>query len=431
MKRKTIKKTVVVALSMVMMIGVIPAVSKPLEVQAATNTVPTAAYWTDVNGLKSYSMASSGTTIGKIKFGLNDSETRLWAIAGNDTSDITGNSLAVLSTSKFVNSDNGSRSYSKSNFVTDMNTYLDTSYFSLGEMNKMKAVTVKTNEPDGNGGYEEAVLSDKKLYLPNSKDENSDGETTIYVGANNDIAIDMINNVSSANGFLMDYFWLRSPSADNQFSVCIAQCGDGVSIETIDMPYGSYVPAFNLDLSSVLFASAANAASSSNEGDLTSTMSANTYTVRYASSGSECAVVNSDETSVKISGASDGMYLVVQNSEGAYAADASSHSDITANDISINGTTLDNFKNCKIWLESTDSDRITTAKEASVLESTAKETTTVATLTTGTAASETTTSPKTGEETLCLWQIILAGVAGSILIYMKRKSEKRRKIWEE
>lgn len=55
---------------------------------------------------------------------------------------------------------------------------------------------------------------------------------------------------------------------------------------------------------------------------------------------------------------------MVQNSDGVYIADASSDPTINASSIIINGTALTDFDNCKVWLESTDSDRITTAKMA-------------------------------------------------------------------
>ncbi len=56
---------------------------------------------------------------------------------------------------------------------------------------------------------------------------------------------------------------------------------------------------------------------------------------------------------------------MIQNADGVYAlaTDADSKT-VDAGEISINGTALDNFNNCKVWLESTDAGRITTAKIA-------------------------------------------------------------------
>lgn len=58
-------------------------------------------------------------------------------------------------------------------------------------------------------------------------------------------------------------------------------------------------------MSSVIFASAAEAASSSYTGyKANSEMTANTYTLRYESSGSEEAVISLDETEVQVTNAS-------------------------------------------------------------------------------------------------------------------------------
>ncbi len=132
------------------------------------------------------------------------------------------------------------------------------------------------------------------------------------------------------------------------------------------------MPAFNLNLSSVIFASAASAASSSYIGDkANSTMTANTYTLRYAPTSDSWnnigAVISPDKKSIQVSGASSGMYLMVQNSDGVYIADASLNPEINldTDNITIGGKTLTDFNNCRVWLESTDaSNRITTAKLA-------------------------------------------------------------------
>ena len=64
--------------------------------------------------------------------------------------------------------------------------------------------------------------------------------------------------------------------------------------------------------------------------------------------------------SAYVSNVTNGMYLVVQNRAGAYAkALTSGTTSVSANDI----TGIDDFENCKVWLEST-TNRITTAKMA-------------------------------------------------------------------
>ena len=360
--KKRFKRLGAAALSLAMILGLMPGITKPITVQAANNP-PTDGYWTDATGLKSFGMSSTATTIGRIKFGANNRE---WYIAGVDkmgTTDTADDTLALLSTTEFGTAAYGSyANYSASNFVNKLNSedgnYLSTSYFSASELDKMQAVSVSTNEPNGEGGNTAVSVTDKKLYLPNSEDQSSYGANTIYVGSGNDIGI-------ALSKLIGNYFWLRSPFFADCNIALVASPGGIVYFYYVDFNFVSVVPAFNLNLSSVIFASAAPAASSSYNGDkANSTLTANTYTVRYASTGSETAEISADKKSLQVSDASSGMYLMVQNSDGVYAVDASSNSLVSASSITIGNKQLTDFENCRVWLESTDSERITTAKLA-------------------------------------------------------------------
>ena len=338
-----------------------------ITVSYSYKTAPKAvsnAYFATVDDLKDcYNI--NGGTIGVIKFGLNGNDARLWAICGAD-----GSNLALLSTSEFARAAYGSTSkYSESDFVKNINTYLGKTYFSAGETSKMADVTVKTNEPNGKGGNEEKTVTNK-LYLPNSKDQKSQSQTTIYVGSSNDIAIDVtkLDDVGLGN-----VFWLRSPIYDNSSRALVAYPGYSVLDIQRSVNYSdvSVVPAFNLNLSDVSFASAAEAATSSYTGykanDTDNTMTANTYTLRYASAGTEEVLISPNGTKIEVTGA-DGKYLMVQNSTGVYVlAIDDNDKTVNASDIVMGSDASDklaNFNNCKVWLESTDADRITTAKMA-------------------------------------------------------------------
>ncbi len=369
MKKKWLKKGSAVLLTAAMVLSLFSGMKGTLRtVQAAGNGAPASGYWTDAAGLKGFSLSSSSTEIGKIRFGLNGSDARLWAICGAD-----GDNLALLSTSEFTRATYGSTSeYSNSDFVNnlkaDSNGYLSTTYFSTGERSKMADVTVSTNEPDTiNGGNQSVSVTSKKLYLPNSYDQNTTG-TTIYVGSSNDIAID-VTKLKDENGFQTNYFWLRSPYHARSNNALVAYPSNFVSGYLVGDGRVSVVPALNLNLSSDIFASAADAASSSYSGyKANSDMTENTYTLRYAyTDGTDSAVINPSGTQVKVTGAS-GKYLMVQNSTGVYAyAITSTDQTVSASDIqmgSLESDKLENFNNCKVWIESTDADRITTAKMA-------------------------------------------------------------------
>lgn len=416
-KKNLIKKGLAIVLSAAMVLGIMPGIDGNLNtVQAAEGTAPSSEYWTDAEGLKNFGI-SEGKTIGKIKFGAGG---RLWAICGVD-----GSNLALLSTSAFEDAVYGNTSkYSKSNFVTKLTTnsgdYLSTSYFSSTELGKMADVTVSTNEPNtSSGGIHSVLVENKKLYLPNSQDQKSFGQTTIYVGSSNDIAIDVkkLNDVG-----LGSLFWLRSPRDVRSFSALVAGPGGVVCSSRVDFT-SAVVPAFNLNLSDVSFASAAEAASSSYTGfkanDTDNTMTANTYTLRYASAGSEEAVISLNGTKIEVTGA-NGKYLMVQNSTGVYAMAIDSDSKtVNASDITM-GSALDNFNNCKVWIESTDADRITTAKMATKAATPSTYKVTVTTDGNGTAIANITTaasgtkvtltaSPKDGYQ-FKEWQVLEGGV---------------------
>lgn len=83
MKKKWLKKGSAVLLAAAMVLSVFPGMKGTLAtVQAATeNTEPASEYWTDAEGLKNFGISST-KTIGKIRFGLNGSDARLWAICG-------------------------------------------------------------------------------------------------------------------------------------------------------------------------------------------------------------------------------------------------------------------------------------------------------------------------------------------------------------
>ena len=142
-----------------------------------------------------------------------------------------------------------------------------------------------------------------------------------YIGSSNNIAIG-VAKLTNSNGFQINRFWLRSPYyyAYGNFAL-VAIPGDLVYDNKVSNSDISVVPAFDLNLSDASFASAAEAASSSYRGfkanDKDNIMTANTYTLRYESSGSEEAVISPDETEVQVTNA-NGKYLMVQNNNGVY-----------------------------------------------------------------------------------------------------------------
>lgn len=106
------------------------------------------------------------------------------------------------------------------------------------------------------------------------------------------------------------------------------------------------MPAFELNLSNVSFASAASAASS--DGQLSEN---DAFTLRYKANNLGSALVSYDKSKVTLTNVPENTYLVVQNSSGAWAKKITNETEVSASDMS-----LENFANCKVWLETTDSD---------------------------------------------------------------------------
>ncbi|MDD3414262.1 MAG: hypothetical protein PHY47_09700 [Lachnospiraceae bacterium] len=348
MKHKKLKQAAALFMSVVIMATVIPNMpGSNVEVQAAT--LSNTQFASSDELLSKYSLYGDGEgTIARIKFGSSD---RKWLIAGSygvwNPDDKT---LALLSTSYFCScAYESSSSYSNSTIAKTLfpNYLSGTAYFSETEKSYMKDTTVSSSDVDG-----KLSTFTAKLYLADAKEKNS---FTFYVGSDNQFPI-LLSDLSFTNGFVegMGYFWLRSME-NGPCAYVVSRYFMDTSIQTKPVNYElGVLPAFDLDLSAVSFASAANAATS--DGALTID---NAFTLRYESGLLGSATINPSGTSIAVSDAPAGTYLVVQNSDGAWAKSVSGTKTMNASEVTINGSALSSLTGCRVWLESTDADRIT------------------------------------------------------------------------
>ena len=382
MKKKWLKRSSAILLSLTMALSLFPGMKGTVPtVLAAGNKTPKSAYWTNVSGLKNFSLDETRDTEGRIIFGQNGSgAAQQWKIAGTD-SRIDGDNIILFAASRLgisaFEDDDTNKSYDlnwnctypdgttvsevypnhygASDLRTVLNGYMSgNSYFSASEKTKMNQTTIYTDDQKNGTTYS---VTDT-LYAPYGVDNGK----YVTVGTNTSDSLNdgvMINNSKFGNGV----FWLRSPNYERDYGIAAVRGGVGVR-RVGDSVY--VVPAFDLNLSDVSFASAAEAATSTGY-KANSYMTANTYTLRYESSGNEEAVISQDGTKIEVKGA-NGKYLMVQNNNGVYAMKIDSNNQtINASDIQMGSAESDklaNFNNCKVWLESTDEDRITTAKMA-------------------------------------------------------------------
>lgn len=349
MKQRNLKKKVGSLLLAVAMIATsFPAFSH--EVYAAE--LPDSTQFATVEQLKSFNTNDQdGKNPAKVYFGNNNQQ---WWIAGSQQENgLTLFAASPLATNVQFNSSTSDGTYDGK--TVNLNHYgasplrstlrgLEKSYFIGTEQGLMNNTTIHTNDTKNSSVYS----TNDKLYLAYGDYRD---DQYITVGANSQ---DSLNNGLRVD---MDYwgnslFWLRVPSVSNSYGALVAEPGHYVNYSNVGGAY-ALVPAFELNLSSVLFASAAPAASSDGNLTLADTDGNGAFTLRYDantySKNLGSALVSYDKSKVTLINVPSNTYLIVQNSSGAKAKQITNETEVSASKMG-----LDNFANCKVWLETTD-----------------------------------------------------------------------------
>ena len=381
------KKGMAFVLSLAMVAGLVPAMSGGANtVQAATGsgTEPSVtAYATKGQLMTAFNPDSNGdaTTIGKLVFGKNSSSVaQEWYILGRDTG-VSGDNTIIFAASPiarkqaFEDDDSNKKTFASSFGVYETNPSdvyqnhygasdlrvalknmaTNTSYFTTAEQGLMNPTTVTTNDILNSTIY---TTTDKLYAL--TADGAGFPYTTIKVGSDN-------NTVLAESSYWRsgELFWLRSPSdLDSSDNIAwVAYPGKYV--------YGSIVstkfavqPASNLNLSSVLFASAATAASS-DKAEARTIADGTAMTLRLDGTGKDIgtATYNTTTGDIKaVKGAtSQTVALVVQGNDGTnnwyYSKKITGTDVVNVSDIVAESNTPASIdlSACKIWLEATDS----------------------------------------------------------------------------
>ena len=381
------KKGMAFVLSLAMVAGLVPAMSGGANtVQAATGsgTEPSVtAYATKDQLMTAFNPDSNGdaTTIGKLVFGKNSSSVaQEWYILGRDTG-VSGDNTIIFAASPiarkqaFEDDDSNKKTFASSFGVYETNPSdvyqnhygasdlrvalknmaTNTSYFTTAEQGLMNPTTVTTNDILNSTIY---TTTDKLYAL--TADGAGFPYTTIKVGSDN-------NTVLAESSYWRsgELFWLRSPSdLDSSDNIAwVAYPGKYV--------YGSIVstkfavqPASNLNLSSVLFASAATAASS-DKAEARTIADDTAMTLRLDGTGKDIgtATYNTTTGDIKaVKGAtSQTVALVVQGNDGTnnwyYSKKITGTDVVNVSDIVAESNTPASIdlSACKIWLEATDS----------------------------------------------------------------------------
>ena len=217
----------------------------------------------------------------------------------------------------------------------------------------MNATTVTTNDTKNGVTY---TTTDKLYAL--AADGYGSSHTTIKAGSGDSTVLAM--NIYWSNG---SRFWLRSPYGYGDGGALFASPGvyvDGRIVSSAN----AVQPASNLNLSSVLFASAAEAASS-NPAESGTIALDKAMTLRLDGTGKDIGTVTYNATTGDIEvargGTSQPVSLVVQGNDGTqdwfYSKQITGTETINASDIksALRMTSDIDLSACKIWLETTDS----------------------------------------------------------------------------
>ena len=355
------------------------AVNAEKEIEKINTT-----YVTKEQLMNSFKPYSNGTAVnyGKLVFGKKSDGTTAqeWYILGKDTGVSGDNTIIVaaspIATGQKFNSDISNKNdenlwsdcvYSEAT-ITEVyaNHYgaselrdtlqgmaTNTSYFTSAEQGLMNATTVTTKDTKNSSV---TYTTTDKLYALQG---DYDNDQYLWAGTDDSTVLAMSSYLR--NG---EWFWLRSPyGGSGDFALC-ADRGYYVILGRVDIDSGSPVqPASNLDLSSVLFASAATAASSDTKSEKITDSAA--MTLRLDGTGKDIGTVTYNTTTGDIKvvkgTTSQTVALVVQGNDGTndwyYSKQITGTETINASDIksALSLTSDIDLSACKIWLETTDS----------------------------------------------------------------------------
>ena len=385
--RERFKKGTAVALTAALLAGLVPALpGATVSVKAADGTTksPSVSTYATKDQLMddTFKPNSKGTaeTVGKLVFGKNsDGNPQEWYILGADSGVSGGKDNTIIfatspiATKQVFENDSSNNKTFDSSFgvyasnptevypnhygasdlrvaLKSMANGLNENYFTTAEQNLMNATTVTTKDRLNGATY----TTTDKLY---ALQEDFYDRQKLLAGTSDSTVLARYRYWSSGG----DEFWLRTAYVSKEWQAVLAipyQSVDQNSVSTKQ----AVQPASNLNLSSVLFASAATAASSGTEsGSITADMS---MTLRLDGTGKDIGTVTYNTTTgdIKVVKGSTAqtVSLVVQGNDGTddwyYSKKIDTSETVNASAIksALSFSSDINLSDCKIWLETTD-----------------------------------------------------------------------------
>ncbi len=390
--KKKFRKGTAILLACTMMVGSVAVMpGSVISVKAASGNEPSVSAYATKTELMDDTFAPKydehgqvNGNIGKLVFGRNGSGTaQEWYILGSDEG-VSGDNTVIFATSPIV----GGQVFeddatNDKNYVTSWDcTYPDdkeiiqvypnhygasdlraalqgmvnnTTYFTDDEKIMMNATTVTTYDGKNKCNY----TTTDKLYALTVIDSE------IVVGSGDSKKLSHKYWYSSDEGF-----WLRTCDSYGYKDYVSYVAPDRYGVDRYTVEGGNFIkvrPASNLDLSDVLFASAATAASSDTEVSGT-IVDGTAMTLRLKGSSETIGTVTYNTATGDIkatkstTGTTGDVALVVQGNDGTndwyYSKQITGTETVNASDIKTTlGLSTDiDLSACKIWLETTDTD---------------------------------------------------------------------------
>lgn len=393
-----IKKGIAVVLSGTLMFGMAAGImpGRALHVQAATTNEPSVtAYATKAQLMDgTFAPDDNGTAsnIGMLAFGKDSgSATMKWYILGADSGVNGGsNNTVIFAASPIAKGvafndtlldgrydyeggtgygPNASYIYVYSNHYgasvirKELQSIAgNTTYFSQAEQALLQATKIVTEDTNGVPLY---YTTCDKLYLLNK----GSNDKIITAGSNESKKLAMNTYWSPKSST----FWLRT-AVNTAVNVYYAGATSGVHAHQVDSKM-AVIPAANLDLSKVLFASAAKASQNYNQLTNGSIQAGEAMTLRLDGSAKDLGTITYDAKEGKViakRGSCQNVSIMIQGKDGTndwffdslpISASATTYTTPYIKDRLKLSSDI-NLSRCKIWLETTDADGITYAVEA-------------------------------------------------------------------
>ena len=399
--KKKFKKGTAMLLAGTMMAGLVTVMPQSAIRVKAVGTAPgVSAYATKeqlMDGTFAPDTNGNATNIGKLVFGKKSDGTtpQEWYILGAD-SGVTGgtDNTIIFATSPIATRQRFTSSKSNKTYnyeagtgygdtagnievyanhygASDLRVALqtmatNTSYFTTAEQGLMNPTTVTTNDTKNkdSSNNDLTYTTTDKLYALSADGYSAQGYETIKAGSNNQTVLARNSYWSFRSGNGHNSFWLRLPKPSHGDS-------EGAIVEFTEPPLispcpstavYSIRPASNLNLSSVLFASAASSPSSVVVASVTIT-SGKAMALRLDGSSMNIGSVTYNTTTGDIKAVrgstSQTVALVVQGNDGTrdwyYSKKIDASETINAADIksALNLSSDIDLSVCKIWMETT------------------------------------------------------------------------------